>query len=57
MFNIVALTVAGSVVTTIGSVVLSSVSLHPVQIAAAYLAGGLVGASVAVMIAERFRAD
>lgn len=57
MLTIVALTVAGSLITSIGSVLLSSVSLHPVQIAAAYLAGGLVGASVAVMIAERFRAD
>lgn len=57
MLNILTLMVTGSLTTTWGAVLLSSQTPSLLQIAGAYVIGGLIGTLCAVWMAERLQID
>lgn len=52
MLNIVLMTILGSLVSTLGLLLFPPEDLQMIQIAARYLAGGLVGTALAIVIAD-----
>ena len=57
MLNILTLMVTGSLTTTWGAVLLSSQTPSLLQIAGAYVIGGLIGTLCAVWMADRLQID
>ncbi|MFV0490441.1 MAG: hypothetical protein ACK5M4_01310 [Pseudorhodobacter sp.] len=55
MLNIVIMTVAGCFASLAAAVILNAGDLQALQIIAAYLVGGLIGASIAVLRMEWVR--